>query len=377
MTATTSAPLYYIRFLKPPPTECLVGQHFTIVWTIESDLGDQTCWETVPVSISLEGCSQLGLRELNADPKGNSKKKAAALAKPYMLEKVALAREIPLVFDPLRGGGIVTKVVIEQMPGQPLPIGTIVNIQLGIRLAAAARSGPSHGIWQHAYEFQQMWLIPTWSTPIATTVAKQRHGDVKESGDQAERVLMAHQTKVCIREDAVQSIARHVWDCGLGMCQFLSESKLDRKYNTMLELGSGTGLVGIYAAELLSPKRVYLTDLPDALEIMQQNVDLMSHTKVEVLVKELSWGPEKQNQYSDVDLVLLTDVLYNQGSHDLLLATLDWLLDNDNCRALLTYKERNPDEREFFEKVSQREWKCQRVENYPHLVCEVYWITKN
>lgn len=251
---TTSAPLYYIRFLKPPPTECLVGQHFTIVWTIESDLGDQTCWETVPVSISIEGCSQLGLRELNADPKGNSKKKAAALAKPYMLEKVALAREIPLVFDPLRGGGIVTKLVVEHMPGQPLPVGTTVSIQLGIKLAAAARNGPSHRIWQHAYEFQHMWLIPTWSTPIATTVAKQRHGDVKESGDQAERALMANQTSVRIREDAVQSIARHVWyvyseccravksccfirDCGLGMCQFLSECKLDQEYKTMLELG--------------------------------------------------------------------------------------------------------------------------------------------
>ncbi|OAD04309.1 hypothetical protein MUCCIDRAFT_79426 [Mucor lusitanicus CBS 277.49] len=290
-TTTTSAPLFYIRFLKPPPTECLVGQHFTIVWTIESDLGDQTCWETVPVSISLEGCSQLGLRELNADPKGNSKKKAAALAKPYMLEKVALAREIPLVFDPLRGGGIVTKLVIEHMP--VLSVHTMSNR-----------------------------------------------------------------------------------DCGLGMCQFLSECKLDRKYNSLLELGSGTGLVGIYAAELLGPKRVYLTDLPDALEIMQQNVDLMSDTKVEMLVKELSWGPEKQDQYSDVDLVLLTDVLYNQGSHDVLLDTLDWLLDNDNCRALLTYKERNPDEREFFEKVALRKWKCQRVQSYSHLVCEVYWISK-
>ncbi|KAI8640839.1 hypothetical protein BD408DRAFT_419126 [Parasitella parasitica] len=208
---TTNAPLYYVRFLKPPPKECLVGQPFTIVWTIESDLGDQTCWETVPVCISLEGCPQLGLRESSGDLKGSLKKKAGALAKPYMLDKVALAREIPLVFDPLRGGGIVTKLVMEQMPGRPLPLNTTVDIQLGIKLAKAARSGPSHSIWQHAYEFQSMWIIPTWSAPIAATVAKQRHGDVKESGDQAERILLANQTRVCIREDAVQSIARHVW----------------------------------------------------------------------------------------------------------------------------------------------------------------------
>lgn len=143
-------------------------------------------------------------------------------------------------------------------------------------------------------------------------------------------------------------------------------------------IGSGTGLVGIYAAELLKPKQVYLTDLEDALEIMQQNVDLMENKKVvEMVVKELSWGPNRLEEYKHVNLVLLTDVLYNQSSHDLLLDTLDWILDNDHCKALLTYKERNPDEREFFTKVEKRGWQCTRVENCSELVCEVYWIEKN
>lgn len=136
-------------------------------------------------------------------------------------------------------------------------------------------------------------------------------------------------------------------------------------------------MVGIYAAELLKPKKVYLTDLADALEIMQQNVDLMENKKLDMVVKELSWGPEKQLEYKNVNLVLLTDVLYNQSSHDLLLETLDWLLDNENSKALLTYKERNPDEREFFTKVENRGWKCDRVtENCDDLICEVYWIGK-
>lgn len=126
------------------------------------------------------------------------------------------------------------------------------------------------------------------------------------------------------------------------------------------------------------PKKVYLTDLADALEIMQQNVDLMKNKKVEMVVKELSWGPVKQEEYSDVNLVLLTDVLYNQGSHDVLLETLDWILDNQDAKALLTYKERNPDEREFFTKVEKRGWKCDRIiaDNCPDLVCEVYCIQK-
>lgn len=209
---TDSNPLYYIRFLKPPPTTCLIGQHFTIVWTIESDLGDQSFWDTVPVVIGVESSARLGLRELNADPKGNSKKRAQELAKPYLKQKVALAKSIPIVFDPLRGGGVVTKLVVEQLPGQPLAVGSQVDIQLSLVLAPVARE-VSHTVWQDAYQFQsQIWLIPAWSTPMTAIAAKQRHTEVSTSGDQAERILQAqNNTVIHIREDAVQSIARHVW----------------------------------------------------------------------------------------------------------------------------------------------------------------------
>ncbi|KAI7901955.1 putative methyltransferase-domain-containing protein [Cokeromyces recurvatus] len=385
MINSCSLPLYYIRFLKPPPKECLIGQHFTIVWTIESDLGDQTYWETVPITISLQGSSRLGLRELNADPKSNLRKRAL---KPYSddkQQKVTLARDIPVTFDPFQGGGIVTKLVIEQLPGEPLPIGAQVHVQLNMLLSPIARVSPNtattcHSVWQNTYQFQsQIWLIPTWSTPILTTMAKQRHVQIKQSGDQAERILAVKKQKLIhIREDAVQSIARHIWDCGLGMCQFLSEYNMDSKYNSILELGSGTGLVGIYAAELLKPECVYLTDLSDALEIMKQNVALMdkNDTNVKIFIHELAWGSEKQDIYGDVNLLLLTDVLYNQSSHDLLIATLDWMLDNPECKALLSYKERNPDERVFFTKIKEKGWKCERVDNYDHLICEIYWIYK-
>ncbi|CAO3609238.1 unnamed protein product [Mucor hiemalis] len=371
-----NTPLYYIRFLKPPPNEYYVGQHFTIVWTIESDLGNQAYWEPVPVTCSLQGCGQLGLRALNAYPKGNKKKVAN---KPYQQQSLPLSPDLSLLYDPLQGGGMVSKLVIEPLPGKPLPTGSTISIQLSMILSPSSRTTlTSHPVWQNSYIFQSsIWVLPTWSSPMQATVAKQRHFE-SESGDQAERILRVDKNRVIhIREDAVQSIARHVWDCGLGMCQFLSKNQMDFKYKVLLELGSGTGLVGIYAAELLKPKKVYLTDLADALEIMQQNVNLMQNeSKVDMAVKELSWGPEKLENYADVDLVLLTDVLYNQSSHDLLLDTLDWILDNKGCRALLTYKERNPDEREFFTKVKNRGWKCTRVEGCDELVCEVYWIEK-
>lgn len=135
-------------------------------------------------------------------------------------------------------------------------------------------------------------------------------------------------------------------------------------------------MVGIYANQVLQPKETYLTDLADALEIMQQNVDLMENNN-SVFVKELSWGSERQEEYKHVNLILLTDVLYNQSSHDLLLDTLDWLLENENSRALLSYKERNPDEREFFEKVKTRGWSIEKTKGIiDNPMFEIYWLFK-
>jgi SAM-dependent methyltransferase len=168
-------------------------------------------------------------------------------------------------------------------------------------------------------------------------------------------------------------------DCGLGMCDYLNQlvcqQEIDFNHNVILELGSGTGLVGIYAAQLLAPKQVYLTDLEDALQIMRQNADLVQDKKCEMIVEELAWGPDADPRYNHVDLVLLTDVLYNQSSHDVLLDTLSWLL-KPGTKALLAYKERNPDERAFFTKVKERGFECNFVNNDHNALWEFYWIEK-
>ncbi|KAI8878639.1 hypothetical protein K501DRAFT_195375 [Backusella circina FSU 941] len=371
-----ASPIYYIRFFKPPPTQCKVGQPFTIVWTIESDLGDQSYWEAIPITLSLRGSTQLGLRIHDAKTKKNTPKNG-----PYA-QAASMQQETQLVFDPFQGGGMVTKIVIEPMVGKTVPVGSPMEIQLEMSLSKSARK-QSHTVWKDAFQFESpsqelIWIIPAWSIPLDTMVVKQRHGE-PESGDQAERWLGNGSSCIKIREDAVQSIARHIWDCGLGMCDYLNQlvhqEKTDFNHNVILELGSGTGLVGIYAAQLLSPKEVYLTDLEDALEIMQQNADLVQDKKCKIIVNELAWGPDADPLYDNVDLVLLTDVLYNQSSHDVLLDTLNWLL-KPATKALLAYKERNPDERVFFTKVKERGFECKPVNNDQNVLWEFYWIEK-
>jgi predicted nicotinamide N-methyase len=54
----------------------------------------------------------------------------------------------------------------------------------------------------------------------------------------------------------------YVWPAGLAMCEFLKRNPKLVKGKRVLELGSGTGIVGLYAAKL-GAKHVTLTDFID------------------------------------------------------------------------------------------------------------------
>lgn len=61
----------------------------------------------------------------------------------------------------------------------------------------------------------------------------------------------------------------------------------------VLELGSGTGVLGIFVA-LLGPKELYLTDLNEYLGLLNKNILLNEHNwnnlKLKVVVMPLKWN---------------------------------------------------------------------------------------
>lgn len=147
----------------------------------------------------------------------------------------------------------------------------------------------------------------------------------------------------------------------------------------MQPTGSGTAIAGIYAAHALSPTLMYLTDLPEAVSSIQDNVDRQQwDNRQKVVVEALEWGKDQQVMDNDnLDLVIISDLLYNQSSHDLLIDTLQRLMDrHPGLQTLLIYKPRYPnEERVFFDKIQKLGWRCvldtTTVDCSP---CEVYWI---
>ncbi|KAJ9103941.1 hypothetical protein QFC21_002404 [Naganishia friedmannii] len=98
------------------------------------------------------------------------------------------------------------------------------------------------------------------------------------------------------------------------------------KNKTVLELGSGTGLVGL-AVGLLEPSaKVYITDQKVLLDLMQRNVDsnFYQHIGLEandgtsacpVQVAELDWGGELPSGIPhEPDLILAADCVYFEVS---------------------------------------------------------------
>lgn len=80
-----------------------------------------------------------------------------------------------------------------------------------------------------------------------------------------DRVIEINDKEIYIGQDLTLSHAGTVWDGALTMVYYWNKNKNIAKdlltNKNVLELGSGTGIVGISAA-IFNPKTVYLTDLP-------------------------------------------------------------------------------------------------------------------
>jgi hypothetical protein len=138
------------------------------------------------------------------------------------------------------------------------------------------------------------------------------------------------------------SIAQRLWPAAEYLARFVMEQKetIDTEANTLsiLELGAGVGLTGLQLATQLRC-RVLLTDLPEAMPLLERNIELNRDRFVlkweAVQAQVLSWGDEEHIQKAlawilENDgpiLILASDCVYFQELHAPLEQTLRQLLE--------------------------------------------------
>ncbi|KAI8613131.1 putative methyltransferase-domain-containing protein [Chytriomyces sp. MP71] len=119
----------------------------------------------------------------------------------------------------------------------------------------------------------------------------------------------------------------------------------------IVELGSGTGLLGIVAARVLPTANVTLTDTERVIPLTLQNVRINKSTAT---VAQLDWTlPETHSLHRHPNLILVSDCVYDPITFDPLINTLNSLC-HDNTLILIAYERRVFDtEVIFFKKLGQ------------------------
>ncbi|XP_033921322.1 protein N-lysine methyltransferase METTL21A isoform X1 [Melopsittacus undulatus] len=121
-------------------------------------------------------------------------------------------------------------------------------------------------------------------------------------------------------------VAAVVWDAAVVLCAYLEMGGIDLRDRSVIELGAGTGLLGIVAT--LLGAHVTITDRAAALEFLESNVEanLPSELRPRAVVKELTWGRDLDNFPSGAfDFILGADIVYLEETFAELLQTLEHL----------------------------------------------------
>ncbi|XP_056663159.1 protein N-lysine methyltransferase METTL21A isoform X2 [Monodelphis domestica] len=151
-----------------------------------------------------------------------------------------------------------------------------------------------------------------------------------------------------IKQDWKQlGVAAVVWDAAIVLCTYLEMGTLNLRGRSVVELGAGTGLVGIVAA--LLGAHVTITDRKIALEFLQSNVqaNLPHDTQPNAVVKELTWGQNLESfSPGKFDLILGADIIYLEETFLDLLETLEHLC-SDHSVILLSCRIRYERDQNF------------------------------
>ena len=120
---------------------------------------------------------------------------------------------------------------------------------------------------------------------------------------------------------------------------------------SVVELGAGCGMAGIALAQMRPDCSVFLTDLPEAMEMLQKNVSCAQPAKGSSLSPVLlQWGSQVPAELlaSKSDLILISDCTYNADScTDLVQTLLAFARHSPEVKILVAMKRRNDAEALF------------------------------
>ncbi|KAJ1719757.1 Protein-lysine N-methyltransferase efm6 [Coemansia erecta] len=172
-------------------------------------------------------------------------------------------------------------------------------------------------------------------------------------------ISRAEASPVRVLQDATGAarcgVGSTVWDAGLVMAKYLDHQaqsgELDLTGKTVLELGAGTGIVGISLARLQPKCTVILTDKAELVPLLKHNVGM--NTCENAIAEALDWCDSGEQQLSGrwsearPDVILVSDGIWASELHKPLADTLSRLA-GEHTRVVIGYETRKFDEEAKF-----------------------------
>lgn len=154
-----------------------------------------------------------------------------------------------------------------------------------------------------------------------------------------------------------------VWDCAIVMANYLQSycSKLPENYwvdKNVLEVGSGTGIVGIICGLLFQGSNLIISDLEILLPLIRENLETNQNALGDNLTKNISvqnftWGTAPElNPSPPYDYIIASDVVWPKIDNSLLIDALKRVT-NENTKIILAYEYRNQSCRTTFFKAAE------------------------
>ncbi|WOO85180.1 Protein-lysine methyltransferase METTL21D [Vanrija pseudolonga] len=376
---------WYLSFLRPPPVYLAIPADGVVVTPqVANDL--RTELRDAPTEIAYTW--------QRTHPTPSSPTKPLPLTRFEPPESTYRPLTVPLPRNARVGEHWRLGLVEVPSPGTKVDTGAIG----GDILALSGEGVRVLGVWSEGIELRNGEVVAAATGPVRGVGGKDKGKDKKAAGkDKAGGKPKAKGGKddtpkqgrisrawalpsgqqLTLVEQTSFDLDKKVWDSGLALASWLWRylsnggglhadakrvlERLNADELSVVELGSGTGLVSIALAQMLtSNANIVATDLESALEIMRENIALNAEpSRPQVRADVLDWDAPLPDwvQATPPTVVIAADVTYNTASFPSLVATLERLLkpaDGPAPLLLLAYKQRDAAERELWNMLAAR-----------------------
>lgn len=188
-----------------------------------------------------------------------------------------------------------------------------------------------------------------------------------------------------IIQDLKFGYSGEVWDSALVFCNSAKKETFQKMFNfknkQILELGSGTGICGIFLSAF-EPNKIILTDKKEALDLIAKNIEnnkAFISKNSEIAIEEFNWDDDEKLKYYKenykFDYIICSDVIYDKSQYENLHRIFNELVLENKTTIILAFNYREETGLDFFDyfKHNSHVWEFHRLGNefiHEDYVCE-------